>query len=104
MQEETAILIIVFVILFLIFFIAVLLCIRLILYKINGSGEYQSANTATRSSYHTDRPLTKEQGETLFDLRDCREKLRSPFVATRSRDGELLDTGRYQALQVILFS
>jgi hypothetical protein len=99
MQEHTIILIVILCIIFLIFFIAVLLCLRLILYKVGGNGEYHHANSSTWSAYHADRPLTKEQGETLFDLRDCREKLRSPFVVTRSRDGEILDNGRFNALQ-----
>lgn len=71
--------------------------LRLVLYKIQNNDNYERA-TVVRT-YTAGQPLTKEQGETLFDLRDCREKLRSPIMA-RSRDGEPLDTGRLIALQV----
>lgn len=97
MQEDSAILIVVLLIIFLIFFILVLLCLRLVLYKIQREdGDYERGHSRT---YTAGQPLTKEQGEALFDLRDCREKLRNPLLL-RSRDGELLDTGYSKALQV----
>ncbi|KAI6184629.1 hypothetical protein M3Y97_00616900 [Aphelenchoides bicaudatus] len=94
MMQDTAILIIILIIVFLIFFIIVLLCLRLVLYKLQAHDNFDRT-TVTRT-YTSGKPLTKEQGEALFDLRDYREKIRSPLLASRAREE---DTGLLNALQ-----
>ncbi|KAI6234029.1 hypothetical protein M3Y99_00836300 [Aphelenchoides fujianensis] len=100
--KDNLLLVLILVVIFLIFFISVALCIRLILYR---AAQQQQRGPKRRSfegtpysAVHT--TLSKEQGEAMFDLRDYRTRIQNLQSPTRSRDGEVLDEGRFNAVLV----